>query len=138
MARVSSEISHLSPISVTEDVAPGVALFTVAAHATGRRVAQAIAATLVANPRLASRHLVYDLRDNEEGATDADVDLVARAYAPIPRSDALKFTCFITHDTYFHLWAASMDEKYTDRRHLVFDDLATALQHLARLNGDVN
>lgn len=138
MARVSRPITNSSPIAVTHDVAPGVALITLAADATGQRVAQAIAACLVADPRLASLHLVYDLRDNREGATDADVDRVARAYAPIPRSDALKFTCFITHDAHFHLWAASMDEKYTDRSHLVFDDLTEALQHLTRLDGGMD
>jgi hypothetical protein len=87
---------------------------------SGRVMAEAVAKMFREQPQTASYDFVLDLRETETGATLDDYRIAAAAYAQAPRAAEPKYTCFVTVDPHYPLWAASMQHLFPDREHKVF------------------
>lgn len=102
----------------------------------GTLLSQATARLIKDDPVVASYDFILDVRNSDTGATQADLDIVLAAYRSVPRNVAPKFGCYVTTDRFFHMWVASMDELFGDRRCLTFDTMERALafldQHASR------
>lgn len=102
---------------------------------SGRVMAEAIAKMFAEQPHTAAYDFVLDLRETETGATVEDYQIAAAAYARAPRDPQRKFTCFVTVDPHYPLWAASMQHLFPDREHRVFVTRESALKFLDEERG---
>jgi len=106
------------------------AIITLPAGLSGARSACAMAALLSDRPALASYDWIVDVTANDEGASNDDVESLASCYQHCVREPGLKFTCVITRDPYFSLWAPALDLRFKDRIHKPFLLLNSAVRLL--------
>jgi hypothetical protein len=103
------------------------AVMTLPPGVSGGRLARDMERLLSDDPTLASRDWAFDLTANHEGSDNAQVDAVVAVYLGCPRTPGRKYTCVVTHDLYFALWAVSLDLRFGDRTHKTFAALASAI-----------
>lgn len=96
----------------------------------GLRLSGAVATLFRSQPQTANYDHIYDLSGFNGDAQNSDIDRIVQAYNACPRETGLKYTCFVTLDQNFPLWARTMDEMFGDRRHLVFHAFEAAEQFL--------
>jgi len=97
---------------------------------SGRVLAEAVKRMLEEAPQTAAFDFVLDLRDTEMGATMADYELVAQAYASAPRPEGQRFTCYVTTDQNYPLWAAALKPLFPDRESKFFLTPQSAVRFL--------
>jgi len=68
--------------------------------------------------------------DNDEGASNEDVERLADCYQHCVSGPGRKFTCVVTWDPYFNLWAPALDLRFKDRTHKSFRQLSSAVLFL--------
>jgi len=117
-------------IQLELDVQRRRALMTMPAGLSSARLARATAGLLADDPTLATLDWIVDQTANHEGCANTDADIVLDAYLRCPRPPGRRYTCVITHDLYFSLWAVSLDLRFGDRTHKAFAQLTSATQFL--------
>jgi hypothetical protein len=106
------------------------AIMTLPPGVSGVRLASDMARLLSDDPVLASLDWIIDPTNNHEGSTNADAEGVVAAYLRCARRPGRKYTCVITHDLYFALWAVSLDLRFGDRTHKTFAAFTSAIRFL--------
>ena len=107
-------------MAVTIDHAQRRAEFTAGPGFSGIVLSRAVAAMFDKDPRTASYDMIFDLRDSDEGATQAGLQLVAEAYHRHERAPGLKHSCFVSTDPNYPLWAATIGQFFGDRQIKIF------------------
>lgn len=122
-------------MTVRLSVDPGLRLAIVRTdgEATGRHVADVIAAQVRARPELCGWDWIHELTGASGEVSQDDVQRIADAFRGRP-PDRDVVTVFITFDSAFGLWARTMDRLFARRRHLAARSLegAVALIQAAR------
>jgi hypothetical protein len=106
------------------------AIIGVPAGLSCARSACAVAGLLSTTSALGSYDWIVDVTANDEGASNDDLEDLADFYQHCVREPGLKFTCVITRDPYFSLWAPALDLRFTDRVHKSFLQLSSAVRFL--------
>jgi hypothetical protein len=86
-------------------------------------------------PVIGTYDYICDLTEFHGDAFVSDVKEISDEYAPHTTRD-LTYTCFVTADAAFHLWAKWMDEVFGGRKHLVFASTEECWAFLARERPD--
>jgi hypothetical protein len=87
---------------------------------SGVAVSRATARVLREDPGAASYDFVMDVRRTTTGSTLDDFQIVLEAYKQAPRAPGLKYGCFVSLESGYRFWAASMGALFGDRTCLVF------------------
>jgi hypothetical protein len=119
-------------MGVNIDHAQRRAEFTAGAGFSGLVLSRAVAAMFDDDPRTASYDLIFDLRESDEGATQAGLQLVAEAYHRHERTPGVKRSCFVSTDPNYPLWAAAIAQFFGDREIKVFVTAENARAYLDR------
>lgn len=83
--------------------------------ATGVVVSRYIAALTADRPELASWDWINDVRESRGPVDNADIDIVAKAFAVAPPGPC--WTVFVSHDPNLALWCKVMDAMFQGRLH---------------------
>jgi hypothetical protein len=97
---------------------------------SGRVLAEAVKRMFDEKPQTAGYDFILDLRATEMGATMEDYAIVAQSYAATPRPEGRRFTCYVTLDQNYPLWAAALQHLFPDRQQKFFVTPQSAVRFL--------
>lgn len=123
------------PISLEVDDENERVFMTITGGATGAQVARRIAEHVECHPQARRWDWVQDVRLSTGEVTVADINAVARTFAPGDVEDC--WTVFVSMDRNLGLWLPSMDLMFKRRKHLSAITIEQAVADLDVLRGRI-